>query len=414
MKYIFTISLLFLSFFGISQGNETCWLTSKTLQLPTIQDLGDTLSVANVSDWFYKNPVSSLDKELQKIINRGSKFFLIYQTKTFVTIGFLEDEGEYVAVYAYSISKEDCKIISKEILAEETAWENGFTSTYTLFQLGYMPSRISYKGSKSYQFYRNWQTSKTSEELLLKKDGNWQIGTKQEHVSYQPKNHLVVWAISGLNMRAAPNLSSKKITTIPYGEQVKIIEKDTLSPMLKIGLQPEISFDKNKIPAIQIKGNWSKIAYKNEVGYVFDGFLSKLPALKISVDTLKNKVKRPIIKEKFHDWANRNFGKFESIPDERIIYTNGLSTSFQKSSDGRETTTAIPDISLEEVLLFYTVLLRTEYLNQDEEKSNDIWIIKKEDSFQFKFKNSPFDTLTLAQKGASVIVNEFNLLKSNN
>ena len=150
MKYIFTISLLFLSFFGISQGNETCWLTSKTLQLPTIQDLGDTLSVANVSDWFYKNPVSSLDKELQKIINRGSKFFLIYQTKTFVTIGFLEDEGEYVAVYAYSISKEDCKIISKEILAEETAWENGFTSTYTLFQLGYMPSRISYKGCVLY------------------------------------------------------------------------------------------------------------------------------------------------------------------------------------------------------------------------------------------------------------------------
>jgi len=219
-----------------------------------------------------------------------------------------------------------------------------------------------------------------------------QLGIAQ---NYQPNDSLYVWAVSGLNMRTTPDLKSRKIVTIPYGNQVRIIETAKDSSMLEVVLQKETSSNNKTIPAILIKGSWCKVQYKNNTGYVFDGFLSKLPALKISVDTLKNKVKRPIIKEKFHGWANRNFGKFESIPNERIIYTNGLSTSFQKSSDGMETTTAIPDISLEEVLLFYTVLLRTEYLNQDEEKSNDIWIIKKENSIQFKFKNSPFETITL-------------------
>jgi len=130
MKYFIIISLLFLS--SIVNGqNKQCWLTAKTLQLPTFSQAKiDTLSIANVSLWLANKPINTVDKEIQKIIKRGSKFFLIKQTKTFVTLGFLEDEGEYVAVYAYSISKNDCSIISKELLAEETAWENAFSTIF--------------------------------------------------------------------------------------------------------------------------------------------------------------------------------------------------------------------------------------------------------------------------------------------
>lgn len=410
MKQLFVISLLCLSFIAISKGNGTCWLTAKTLELPNINyALGDTLSVANVSKWLAKKPISTIDKEIQKIINRGSKYFVIYQTNAFITIGFLEDEGDFLVVYAYSISKKDCRIISKEILAEELSWKSTFTSTFTLFQQGYIPIRIRYKGSQSYKAYNksyySWKTNKTSVKMLLKNDGNWQIETAQAQI-YQSQDSSAVWAISGLNMRKSPNLNSKKITTIPYGESVKIIEKNTISSILKVSLQPEISFDKGKIPAIQIEGNWTKVRYKDKIGYVFDGFLSKLPALKIEIDTLKNKVKQPTIKEKFDEWASRSFIKFKTITDKAIIYKNGITTSFEVSPDSAETTDVFPNISLDKILLFYNVLLRVEYLNQDKSNDNDIWIIEKKNKYIFKFRNNPYADITLEQKGTSVIVHQ--------
>jgi len=408
MKQIFVIGLLFLSFIGIGKGNGTCWLTSKTLELPNVnQAIGDTLSVANVSLWVAKNPVNTVDKEIQKIINKGSKYFLIKQTETFVTIGFMVDEREFLGVYAYSISKKNCKIISKEILAEELIWKSAFTSTYTFFQQGHIPTRISYKSSQSYKPYYSWRTNKTSVQMLLKNDGNWQIESTQAQI-YQAQDSSTIWAISGLNMRQAPNLNSKKIITIPYGGAVKIIEKNTASPILKVNLQPEISFGKGKIPAIQIEGNWTKVRYKDKIGYVFDGFLSKLPALKIEIDTLENKVKQPIIKEKFDEWVSRNFIKFKTIPDKAIIYNNGITTSFEKSSGSIETTDVFPNMSLDKILLFYNVLLRVEYLNQDEDNDNDIWVIEKENKYIFKFRNNPYGDITLEQKGTSVIVNQSN------
>lgn len=408
MKHLIIISLLLISNLAISQ-DKICWLTSKTLKLPTIsQDIGDTLSIASVSHWVSKNPINAVDKEIQKIINRGLKYFLINQTRTFITVGFLEDEGEYLAVYAYTINKSNCKVISIEILAEETAWENGFTSTYTHFEKGHIPKRISYQGAQQNEYYHNWYANKTSEELLLKNDGNWQIGrTKEEPISYQPKNNLIVWAISGLNMRIAPDLNSEKITTIPYGERVRIIEKDKNASILEVVLQSEIDSGGDEIPAIKIKGGWSKVLYRDKVGYVFDGFISKLPALKISVDTLKNNVKRPIVKERFYEWATRNFGKFKTISDEAIIYNKGLTTTRDESPGGVEITDLIPNVSLDEMLLFYNVLLRVEYLNQDDDKDNDIWIIKEANRIHFKCRNSPYD-ITLEQKGTTVIVNQFD------
>lgn len=70
---------------------------------------------------------------------------------------------------------------------------------------------------------------------------------------------LFVFAKSGLKLRTAPNLESETIKIAQYGHAVKplFVEKsDTIE---------------------QINGNWLEVDYRGEVGFMFDGYLSRLP-----------------------------------------------------------------------------------------------------------------------------------------
>ncbi len=79
---------------------------------------------------------------------------------------------------------------------------------------------------------------------------------------------LNVWAQSGLNMRDKPDAKATKITTIPYGAKV-IVQPN-------IGVK--IPFEVEEFKGFIVKGYWLLVKYGDTEGFVFDGFLSRLPA----------------------------------------------------------------------------------------------------------------------------------------
>lgn len=91
---------------------------------------------------------------------------------------------------------------------------------------------------------------------------------------YGSNETLNVLAISGLKFRDKPD--GNVLQTIPYGSKVVTLESKNFNyPKTVEG----------------IKGAWVKVNFNGSVGYVFDGFLSGLPAPSLS-DDLKTYVKR--------------------------------------------------------------------------------------------------------------------------
>lgn len=85
-------------------------------------------------------------------------------------------------------------------------------------------------------------------------------------------SHNVVISTNGLNMRSQPDLRSKKLIAVPFGEKVEIIDtvyygRDTLGEhAFYYGGSDEIS-------NIPIVGYWVKVSYGGKKGYMFNSFL---------------------------------------------------------------------------------------------------------------------------------------------
>jgi len=134
-----------------------CLLNQKEIVFPKIrEEIGDTINIKNVYDWQLSFVRTDEDKELSKIINRGRKFFQIDQSENSIQIGFLEDEGEYLGIYLYSIAKKNCEIIGKELLAETTAWENGYKETFSIIKDDNRITREKKTGAKDWGDGTKW------------------------------------------------------------------------------------------------------------------------------------------------------------------------------------------------------------------------------------------------------------------
>lgn len=73
---------------------------------------------------------------------------------------------------------------------------------------------------------------------------------------------LNVTAHSGLKMRIQPGLHHESIKVIPYGDLVQVVHLD------------ESKIIKDRVDWID--GHWIMVAHGEDVGYVFDGFLTEL------------------------------------------------------------------------------------------------------------------------------------------
>ena len=83
-------------------------------------------------------------------------------------------------------------------------------------------------------------------------------------VNYLQGDQLNVFAVSGLKLRTADHMQSEVLTVIPYGETVTVLNH----------------FDLNTAKTQRIdwvEGRWIFVSYGVLEGYVFDGYLSRLP-----------------------------------------------------------------------------------------------------------------------------------------
>jgi hypothetical protein len=85
---------------------------------------------------------------------------------------------------------------------------------------------------------------------------------------YAIGDNLTVLAANGLTLRDTPN--GKKIDLIPCGKKVLVLAENF----------KKTSHEVEEFKGFKLKGFWVAVKYGSKTGYVFDGFLSKLPAVK--------------------------------------------------------------------------------------------------------------------------------------
>ena len=93
--------------------------------------------------------------------------------------------------------------------------------------------------------------------------------------NYNTGDMLSVFAVSGMNLRDAPK--GNVLQKLPFGTKVRTLEAKRSGSTERIE---------------GISGNWVRVSYNNTEGYIFDGFLSRLPAPSADVVGLEDYSKR--------------------------------------------------------------------------------------------------------------------------
>gem|GEM_PF-4347819 len=139
-----------------------------------------------------------------------------------------------------------------------------------------------------------------------------------------------VTAEPGLRMRMSPDLKAKRICTIPYAEEVILLE------------------EKGEVIVISgEKGKWSKVKWEGKTGWVFGGFLNKEdPYAAGKIKSLEGKyiLTKDPYKEQFIEFkkdgtckARRNFCQgFATEPGEYTIENGTIIVILKDHSAGIE------------------------------------------------------------------------------
>lgn len=160
---------------------------------------------------------------------------------------------------------------------------------------------------------------------------------------------LYVWADGGLVIRDAPGIKSNRIGEIAYGEQLVVQEgKYYRYEEEELTIIKKSQDDKGHVfLPVKIQGKWVKIKYKNIEGFVFDGYLSVMPAPGL----INNEY------PELYEYIQKHFvllSESKRSEDEYIFtnheYTGGISMYGFASKSGYSRL-VLPQFSLEEVLL---------------------------------------------------------------
>jgi|GEM_PF-884425 len=209
---------------------------------------------------------------------------------------------------------------------------------------------------------------------------------------YQPGDTLYIWAVSGLTLRKEASLKAAKLATIPYGTLV-VAQNYGGGDKVEVEAVPAHSSDAQKSPAVMLEGSFAQVIFQGDTGYVFDGYLSKLPALK--------QVNAPNDRPDFEDfdvWAKRNFrlvaeqksgvAEYGSYHTAKQVYANGFSRDnwVEKSGQSRF---ILPDVSLEEAFLFFNYLHNYEWdiRHPSKERGATQWIHSQVNKYEWRFEN---------------------------
>ncbi|MBU6342408.1 MAG: SH3 domain-containing protein [Bacteroidetes bacterium] len=214
---------------------------------------------------------------------------------------------------------------------------------------------------------------------------------------YKPGDTLYVWSYSGLILRNRPNLNAARIKNVPYGTFLVALNYNG-SKNTEVDLISAFSKDNKQLPSVVIKGDFARVVFQGDTGYVYDGYLSRMPALKQSKI---NTNKQPVF-EAFETYANRSFGLLKdqkSSPKaeygkpftRKRIYANGITVD-EYSEKGGETRLILPDVSLEECLMLFKYLTGCTWdLPEKARKTEDSWTMNKVSDYEYHFSQGNGD-----------------------
>lgn len=95
---------------------------------------------------------------------------------------------------------------------------------------------------------------------------------------YQEGTVLKVWAVNGLNMRDGPGKDFPISRKLHYGDEVTVTD-----PFIgDFPMSVKVIDKKGKQNDFELKGNWVRVMLDDVEGYVFDGYLSRLPVIRLN------------------------------------------------------------------------------------------------------------------------------------
>lgn len=165
--------------------------------------------------------------------------------------------------------------------------------------------------------------------------------------NYSAGQQLNVLASSGMNLRDAPK--GAVIQKIPYGARVKTLQaKSTSNPETIEGIQ----------------GSWVKVDYNGKTGFLFDGFLSAMPAPELNCTNLHDYAlqrMRPMSALLEINHRRENIGP--SILATQLFKVNADTVVYFMDTyyEGGTEILSMPDISLEEAYLIGKAIFNEVY-----------------------------------------------------
>ena len=212
---------------------------------------------------------------------------------------------------------------------------------------------------------------------------------------YQPGDTLWVWAKSGLNIREQPDAHAKILGKTAFGGQVITTEQQDVALPYAI----EVIKKQEGGQGLELIGYWAKIKYKNLTGYVFDAYLSKLPAMTDQPAIEKNgedfhvsalKKHSKILKQTGQNKYDENDFKFV-----RYIFDKGYIVEISGNKGGWRKEMLFPGgLSLTEGYLIYAQTIKYD---------GDVLIQKGADFLTFELADG---TLTIKKAGSFLVIFE--------
>jgi len=185
------------------------------------------------------------------------------------------------------------------------------------------------------------------------------------HIYCQQIDSLYVWANPGLNFRQTTDPNSDILELIPFGEKI-LIDWSESSEDKEIVLRESEKKGTSETPELSLKGRMVKAKYKNQIGFVFSGFLSHFP-------TFLNEIS--FVEFLIDEYDTIKTMRYESgyFSDQKI-YGNGIiSFSYCACTGCSELSVIIPNIHLQEGFLIGYHIFK---LGEESTKSNQYWTWK--------------------------------------
>lgn len=183
--------------------------------------------------------------------------------------------------------------------------------------------------------------------------------------NYKSGDSLYVWAQKGLQLRLEPSFTSDPIALIEYGEIVMTLEEKLFfhgnhrQGELSVNEINSKTVNGRKYPGLRIKGMWCKVKYMDNVGYLFDGYLSSFKPFDFG--------------ESNNKYFDRNFSIIDTIisfnqtgPEwdmVKTIYSNGISYFRSQFTNAGSETIIFPYSIEEAYLIFVNRFVNEDYSN---------------------------------------------------